>query len=100
METLIEGHKKPCPTPRNASIPSRFPVSRDRSFANVVRGHLGGSPHSTLIGGKCRACGSWDVFAVVIGKEEDGSGIVLMQKVSFKDNVNDVSVSPCKNSDS
>jgi len=36
METLIEGHKKPCPTPRNASIPSRFPVSRDTSFTNVV----------------------------------------------------------------
>jgi len=56
-ETLIEGHKKPSPPPRNASIPSRFPVSRDRSFANVVRGHLGGSPNSPLMGWKCRDYG-------------------------------------------
>jgi len=49
-ETLIECHKKPSPPPRNASIPSRFPASRDRSFANVVRGHLGGSPNSPLMG--------------------------------------------------
>jgi len=42
-ETLIEGHKKPSPPPRNASIPSKFPVSGDRSFANVARGHLAGS---------------------------------------------------------
>jgi len=35
-ETLIEGHKKPSPTPRNASIPSRFPMSMDRSFASIV----------------------------------------------------------------
>ena len=42
-ETLIEGHKKPSPSSRNASIPSRFAVGRDWSFANVVRGCLGGS---------------------------------------------------------
>jgi len=30
-ETFIEGHKKPSPPPRNASIPSRFSVSRDCS---------------------------------------------------------------------
>ena len=57
-ETLIEGHKKPSPPPRNASIPSRFLVSRDRSFANVVRGRLGSSPDSPLLGWKCRDCGS------------------------------------------
>ena len=62
-ETLIEGHKKPSPPPRNASIPSGFSVTRDRSFANVVRDHLGGSPNSPLMGWKCRDCGSCDVFA-------------------------------------
>jgi len=89
-ETLIEGHKKPSPPPKNASIPSRFSVSRDRSFANVVRGHLGDSPDSPLKGWKCRDCGSWDVCVAVIGEEHNGSGNVLKQKVSFKDNVNDV----------
>jgi len=95
-ETLIEGHKKPSPPPRNASISSRFPVSRDRSFANVVRGHLGGSPNSTLMGWKCRDCGSWDVCTAAIGEEH--SVYVLKQKVSFKDNVNDATMSPYKKS--
>jgi len=36
----------------------------------------------------------------VICEEQDGSGNVLKQKVSFKDNVNDVSVSPGKESSS
>jgi len=93
-ETLIKGHEKPSPPPRNASIPSRFSVSWDMSFVNVnvVRGRLGGSLDSHLMGWKCRACGSWDVFVALIGKEKDGSGDVLKQKVSFKDNINDVSV--------
>jgi len=99
-ETLIEGHKKPSPPPRNASSPSRFLVGRNRSFANVVRGRLACSPGSHLMGWKCRACGSWDVFAAVFGEEQDGSGNVLKQKVSFKDNVNDVLVSPWKKSGS
>ena len=90
LETLIEGHKKPSSPPSNASIPSSFPVSIDRSFANVVRGHLGGSPDSYLMGKKYRDCGSWDVFVAVISEEHNGSGNVSKQKVSFKDNVNDV----------
>jgi len=99
-ETLIEGHKKPSHITRKASIPSRFPVSRDRSFANVVRGHLSASPISPLMGWKCRDCGSWDVCAAVIGEVHNDSGNVLKQRVSFKDNVNDVSVSPCMKGDS
>jgi len=90
-ESLIEGHKKPSHTKRNAPIPSRSPVSKDRSFATVVRVHLGGSLDSSLIGWKCRDCGSWDVCTAVIGEVHNGSGNVLKQKVSFKDNVNDVS---------
>jgi len=99
-ETLIEGHKKQSPPPRNTSFPSRCLVSRDRSFANIVRGHLGGSPNSPLMGWKCRDCGSWDDCAAVIGEEHNVSSNVLKQKVSFKDNVNDVSVSPSKKSGS
>jgi len=97
-ETLIEGHKKPSHT--NIPIPSRSPVSRDRSFASVARGQLGGSPDSPLMRWKCRDRGSWDVCAAVIGKVHNGSGNMLKQKVSFKDNVNDVSVSPRMKGDS
>jgi len=61
-ETLIEGHKKPSPTPSSAPIRSRFAVGRDKPFANVVRDCLGGSHDLRLRGWKCRACGSWDVF--------------------------------------
>jgi len=53
-----------------------------------------------LIGWKCGDCGSWDVCAAVIGEEHNVSGNVLKQKVPFKDNVNDVSVSPSKKSGS
>jgi len=72
-KTLILGHKKPSPTTRNAPIPSRFAVGRDRSFANVVRGRLGGTRGSQVEGWKYRACGSWDVFAAVIVEEQDGN---------------------------
>ena len=92
-ETLIEGHKKRSLSLRNAPIHSRLRVSRDRSFASVVRGHLGGSPDSSLMGWKCRECGSWDVCAAVIGEAHIGSGSLSKQKVSFKDNVKNVSVS-------
>jgi len=49
-ETLIEGHRKPSPMPWNAPIPSRFAMARDSSFAHVVRGRLGGSLDSQLMG--------------------------------------------------
>ena len=87
---LIEGHKKPHPPPRKGMFPSREPASRDRSFANVVRGHPGGSSNSPLKGWKCRNCGSWDVCAAVIGEDHNLSKDALKQKVSFKDNAMDV----------
>ena len=92
-ETLIEGHKKRSYSLRSAPIPSRLRVSRYRSFASVVRGQLGGSPDSSLMGWKCRDCGSWDVCAAVIGEVHNGSGDMLKQKVSFKDIVKDVPMS-------
>ena len=49
-ETLIDGHKKLSTTQRNAPIPSRFALGRDRSFANVDRRCLGGSLDSQLMG--------------------------------------------------
>lgn len=48
------------------------------------------------MGLKCRGCGSWDVFATVIGEEQDGNCNVLKHQVSLTDNVNDVSLSPCE----
>jgi len=52
------------------------------------------------MGWKCRDCGSWDVCAAVIGEEHNVSGNVLKQKVSFNNNVNDATMSPCKKSGS
>jgi len=89
----MEGHKKSSPTP------SRFTVGYNRSFANVVRAHLGCSHNSQLVGWnpwKCRACGSWDVFATMIRQKQDGIYNKLKQKVSFKDSIIDVSLSPGK----
>ena len=85
-EILIKGHKKSSPSPKNAPTHSRFTVGRKRSLANTVRGQLGGgSLDSQLMAWKCRACGSWDVFAAVIGEGQDGDCNERKQKVSFKD---------------
>ena len=71
-EILIEGHKKSSPSTMNAPPRSRFIVGRRKSFANAVRGQLGGSLDSQLMGWKCRACRFWDVFAAVIGEGQEG----------------------------
>ena len=60
-EILIEGHKKLSPS-MYAPPRSRFTMGRKKSVANAVRGQLGGSLNSQLMGWKCRACGSWDVL--------------------------------------
>ena len=49
------------------------------------------------MGWKYRACGSRDVFTVVIGEQQDGDCNVP-QEISFKDSVYDVSLSPFENS--
>jgi len=52
------------------------------------------------MGWKCRSCGSRDVFAAVIGEEQGDSCKELKPKLSFKDSIFDVSLSPGKKSGS
>uniref|UniRef100_A0A7C9EAQ4 Uncharacterized protein n=1 Tax=Opuntia streptacantha TaxID=393608 RepID=A0A7C9EAQ4_OPUST len=82
----------------NARPRSRFFVDRKFSFANVVRGQPGGSVDSPLMGWRCRACGSWDVFAAVIGEVQDGSGNEQDQQAPSKDGFFEASLSPGKKS--
>jgi len=98
-EIGVGGHENHSPIPRGTPFPSRVAEGRDRSAANVVRGRLGG-PHDSQWGWKCRACGSWDVFAAMIGEDQDGDRNVLKQKVSSRDSANDVSLSLTKKSGS
>jgi len=64
------------------------------------------APHDWLraingvLGWKCRACGSWDVFAAMIGEDQDAICNELKQRVSFKDSIFDVSLSLGKKSGS
>ena len=70
-------------------------MGRTRSFANIVGGHLGGSHNSQLMEWKCRACGFWDAFFVVISEDQDGNCNELKHEVSSKH-----SMSPGKKSGS
>ena len=97
-EALIVGHKKSSPSSMNACPCSRFFVDRKLPFANVVRGQSGGSVDSHLMGWRCRACGSWDVFAAVIGEVQDGSGTEQDQQAPSKDGLFEASLSPGKTS--
>jgi len=66
-ELLIEANK---PLPRKKHSSPRFDsmnVNGPPTFANVVRGGSGPSLNSALKGWRCRTCGSWDIFAGVIG---------------------------------
>ena len=99
-EILIEGHKKLSPSSVFACPHSRFSVGRKKSFVNAVRGQLGGSLDSQLMRWKCRACGSWDVFAAVIGEGQDGSCNERDRQVPSKDGFFEASLSPGKKSGS
>ena len=41
------------------------------SYANAVRGRVVDARSSVLKGWRCRDCGSWDVYAAVLGNEKD-----------------------------
>jgi len=55
-------------TPRTCTLK----VSNNLSFADALRGRVGEPKSSILKGPRCRDCGSWDVYAAVIG-EHSGS---------------------------
>ena len=73
-------------------------MDRKISFANAVRGQLGGSLYSQLMGWKCRACGPWDVFVAVISEVQDGGCNEPDQQVPSKDGLFEASLSPGKKS--
>jgi len=64
-EFLIEGHKKSSPSSMAARPCSRLSVGRKNSFANAVKGQVGGSLDSQLRGGDvawllgCFCCSDW-----------------------------------------
>ena len=62
IEPCQEGRKKV--TPRTCTSK----VSNNLSFADALRGRVGKSKSSILKGWRCRDCGSWDVYAAVIGE--------------------------------
>jgi len=54
----------------NAARPlSHRPVS----FANIVRGVNGVENYGPLKGWRCRACGSWDIYAAILGDVQRGT---------------------------
>jgi len=84
-EILIEGHKRSSPPSMAARPRSRLSVGRTKYFANAVKGQLGGSLDSQLMRWRCRACGSWDVSAAVIGEGQHGGCNEQDRRVPSKD---------------
>jgi len=73
-EFLIYGNQEASPKQRSSSVAFKSRVGRHLSYANAVRGRLIDPRSSVLKGWRCRECGSWDVYAIVLGKEKDNLG--------------------------
>ena len=43
------------------------------SFANIVRGANDVENFGRLKGWRCRACGSWDIYAAILGDVQSGT---------------------------
>jgi len=71
-ESLIYGNHEASPTQLYTSVAFKSKVDRHLSYANVVRGRLI-DPSSVLKGWRFRECGSWDVYAAVLGEEKESN---------------------------
>ena len=59
-------------------------IKIDYIFADVVRGEAGNLISSNLKGWRCRNCGSWDFFAVVVVEKNGSNKAGPKQKVQGK----------------
>ena len=62
-ETLIGASNSSFAKAKEVSTAARSFSNRPVSYANIVRGTNGGENYGQLRGWRCRACGSWDIYA-------------------------------------
>jgi len=72
-EVLIEANKSLSRKKHLTPHTCTWKVSRQLSFADVVKGGTGNSKSSALKVWRCRNCDSWDDFAAVIGETKGGT---------------------------
>ena len=68
-EPLIYGNLKASSQQLPRQVARKSRVGRNLSYANTVRGRLIDPQSCSLRGWRCRQCGSWDVFEVILGEE-------------------------------
>ena len=56
-------------------------MSNNHSFADALRGRVRKPKSSILKGWSCRDCGSWDVFATLIGEHSGSVQAMPQQKM-------------------
>ena len=62
-------------------------MSNNLSFADALRGSVGKPDRSFLKGWRYRDCGSWDVYAVVIGESNGSDKDSFQQRVQVSSNL-------------
>jgi len=79
-ETLIGASSSNFAKSKEASKAAGGFSSKPMSYANVVRGATSAVLAGQLKGWRCRSCGSWDVYASVLGDERVSTPLASKQK--------------------
>jgi len=79
-ETLIGASKASPAFPKEARKEVKGWLSKPLSYANVVKGASGAMFSGQLKGWRCRSCGSWDVYAAVLGDERVSTPLINTQR--------------------
>ena len=69
---------------KEVSTAARSFSNRPVSYANIVRGTNGGENYGQLRGWRCRACGSWDIYAAILGDVKRGTSQAVGRRVLNK----------------
>ena len=64
-------------------------VSNYLTYANALRGRVGKPNNTILKGCRCRECGSWDVYAAVIGEHNGNVQVTPQQRGQETSNLGD-----------
>jgi len=69
-ESLVGGKGENYHKQWERPVASKARMGRPQSYTEAVRGRNGDPQSSHLRGWRCKQCGSWDVFAAVLGEEK------------------------------
>ena len=79
-ETLLGVSNSSFAKAKEVSTAARSFSNRPISYANIVRGANGGETYGQLKGWRCRAWGSWDIYAAILGDVQRGTSQASREK--------------------